>query len=99
MSVESTPRGPRVRHLVLDSGPIIKGHGLNLHLIAEVSCRSFCPASEPHAFLKNIYTVPEVIQEIRDSKARDILDRMPFLQIRQPSDQAMKAGSVFGAQL
>ena len=59
--------------LVIDSGAIIKGHGMNFHRSA-----------------KRLVTIPEVIDEIRDSKSREILDKLPFeLEIITPSDQAM----------
>lgn len=42
---------------------------------------------------QKIYTIPEVITEIRDSKSRDMLERMPFLEIREPTQEAIKAGA------
>ncbi len=42
---------------------------------------------------KCIVTVPEVIAEIRDSKARDLLNSLPFeIEERVPSVDAFKAG-------
>ncbi|CAH0481987.1 unnamed protein product [Peronospora belbahrii] len=41
---------------------------------------------------ENFYTVPDVLNEIRDKKSRAILERLPFtLQTREPSAEAMKA--------
>jgi RNA-binding protein NOB1 len=43
-----------------------------------------------------LWTVAEVINEIRDSKSRDILSTLPFeLEIRSPSEKAMLAVSSF----
>ncbi|RQM13911.1 hypothetical protein DD237_006023 [Peronospora effusa] len=41
---------------------------------------------------ENFWTVPDVLDEIRDKKSRAILERLPFnLQTREPSAEAMKA--------
>ncbi|CAI5747072.1 unnamed protein product [Peronospora destructor] len=41
---------------------------------------------------ENFWTVPDVLDEIRDKKSRAILERLPFnLQTRDPSAEAMKA--------
>lgn len=67
---------PRLDYLVLDSGAIIRGHGLNLFGEAKV-----------------IVTVAEVMSEIRDSKARELLAKLPFpIEERTPSVEAMKTG-------
>ncbi len=43
--------------------------------------------------LQNFWTVPEVVAEIRDKKARHHLESLPFeLKLREPSDEAMKFG-------
>lgn len=43
--------------------------------------------------MQNFWTVPEVVAEIRDKKARHNLDTLPFeLKLREPSDEAMKFG-------
>ena len=40
---------------------------------------------------KNIWTIAEVIAEIRDSKSREFLDSLPYqIEIRSPSDVAMR---------
>jgi hypothetical protein len=39
MSADNSSSRIKVRNVVLDSGPIIKGHALNMHLIAEVRKR------------------------------------------------------------
>jgi rRNA maturation endonuclease Nob1 len=61
--------------LVVDSGAIIKGYGMNWHKIA-----------------KKFVTIEEVVAEIRDSKSRDLLLKLPYeLEIISPSESAMKA--------
>lgn len=43
--------------------------------------------------LQNFWTTPEVVAEIRDKKARQHLESLPFeLKLREPSDEAMKFG-------
>lgn len=45
---------------------------------------------------ENIVTISEVIGEIRDSKARDVLERLPFeVELRNPSVESIKAGEFF----
>lgn len=71
----------RLQVLIVDSGAIIRGHGLGFHK---------CVA--PDGF----YTVTEVLNEIRDSKARELLNQLPFeLHVRQPSDASMRAVAAF----
>jgi rRNA maturation endonuclease Nob1 len=42
---------------------------------------------------KRIVTIEEVLRELRDSKARDLLLRLPFeIEIRLPSHEAIKEG-------
>ncbi|EXX71105.1 Nob1p [Rhizophagus irregularis DAOM 197198w] len=43
------------------------------------------------AFAEKIYTIPEVISEIRDKHSRDFLNQISFdLQIKVPSDEALR---------
>jgi RNA-binding protein NOB1 len=45
---------------------------------------------------KKFWSVREVIDEIRDSKARHLLSTLPFeIEIRAPSDRAMKGVAEF----
>ena len=45
---------------------------------------------------QNIWTVAEVISEIRDSKSREFLDSLPYqIEIRNPTDVAMRAVANF----
>jgi hypothetical protein len=44
-----------------------------------------------HSYASRFFTCQEVLQEVRDSKSRDILASLPFeLEIRTPSDKAMQ---------
>ena len=66
--------------LVIDSGAIIKHSAF----------------STLHNAAESYYTVPAVLGEIRDAKARKHLDNLPFeLQTRVPSPEATKAVSDF----
>jgi rRNA maturation endonuclease Nob1 len=52
---------PKLRNLVLDAGPIIKGVAASLLPLAD-----------------RFWTTPEVIQEVRDQKARKALETLPY---------------------
>jgi RNA-binding protein NOB1 len=68
-----------LENLIIDSGAIIKGCGFDFHKVA-----------------KRFWTVQEVLAEIRDSKSLHLLETLPFeLEIRVPSDKAMKAVAEF----
>jgi len=68
---EGTFSARRVRHLVVDSGAIIKE--VPLHDLAD-----------------NLWTIPDVIQEIKDRRARHVLESLPKrLQLREPSAEAI----------
>ncbi len=72
----------KVRHLVLDTGALIKGQGYSLARMAE-----------------HFWTIPEVIAEVRDPRARFHLDTLPFeLRTREPTLQACKAVADFARQ-
>ena len=69
--------------LVVDSGPIIRLTGIST---LWKKARAF-------------YTVPAVLQEIRDAKARQHLESLPFpLQTKTPSPEAMQAIVDFSRQ-
>jgi RNA-binding protein NOB1 len=71
------------RFLVVDSGPIIRLTGVST---------LFQKAQE-------FYTVPAVLQEIRDAKARRHLENLPFeLKTREPSADAVQAVVDFSRQ-
>ncbi|KAL7574215.1 hypothetical protein ACA910_012472 [Epithemia clementina (nom. ined.)] len=71
------------RCLVVDAGPIIKLTGVSA---LWKRAQSFC-------------TVPGVVQEIRDAKARHHLDNLPFdITIKEPSGEAIKAVIDFARQ-
>src|SRR5688572_19571684 len=45
------------------------------------------------SFAEKLYTVPEVISEIRDKRSRDFLNQISFdIQVKVPSDEALKEG-------
>ena|SRR5688572_21549683 len=45
------------------------------------------------SFAEKLYTIPEVLSEIRDKHSRDFLNQISFdLQIKIPSDEALKEG-------
>ena len=72
--------GKQYGSLVVDSGPIIKLTGV----------------TGLRGKAQNYYTVPAVLQEIRDGKARAHLDQLPFeLHTREPSPEAIQAVSDF----
>lgn len=59
-------------HLVLDSGPLIRG-------------------TIPSNLLSNLYTVPEVISEIKDVATRERLSKLPFtFATRSPTPEALR---------
>ncbi|TMW58513.1 hypothetical protein Poli38472_010072 [Pythium oligandrum] len=65
-----------------------------LHLVVDsgaiIKGTNLAPLAE------NFWTVPDVVAEIRDKRARAILDALPFtLQTREPSAEAMKAVANF----
>lgn len=63
----------QLEYLILDSNAFIRGYGLSNLL----------------RFAKNIVTIDEVLQEIRDSKARETLQNLPFsLDTLSPSPSA-----------
>lgn len=69
--------------LVIDSGPIIRLTGLT-------SLRGRA---------ERYYTVPSVLQEIRDAKARDHFDQLPFqLVTREASAEGINAVTQFARQ-
>lgn len=80
------------RHLTTELGA---GYALNLLLYHLAAClppfwRHCCPIAQ------NFWTVPEVVAEIRDKKARHHLQALPFeLKLREPSDEAMKFGEAW----
>ncbi|CAJ1934562.1 unnamed protein product [Cylindrotheca closterium] len=71
------------RALVIDSGPIIKNTA----------------TSKLYGKANVYYTTPAVIQEIRDAKARQSLDQLPFeLYQREPSQEALERVISFAKQ-
>ncbi|GKY92709.1 hypothetical protein MPSEU_000241100 [Mayamaea pseudoterrestris] len=82
-SAPLTDDQPVYKFLVLDSGPIIK-----LTSISTLWKRA-----------QEFYTVPAVLDEIRDAKARQHLNQLPMpLQTRIPSNHSMQVVSDFSKQ-
>lgn len=45
---------------------------------------------------KRVVTVPDVLMEIRDSKSRELLEKLPFeIEERMPSQSSINAGKFF----
>jgi RNA-binding protein NOB1 len=66
-----------LEYLVLDSNAFIRGYGLN----------DLCKKA------KHIVTIDEVVNELKDSKAREVLKNLPFeLEIKVPSPSSCKEG-------
>eukprot|EP01035_Chromulina_nebulosa_P034168 gene34168-45821_t len=63
-----------LEYVILDAGPIIRGHILQLFQRTQ-----------------NIITIREVMEEVRDSKSRVLLEQLPYeIQEKEPSIEAMK---------
>ena len=68
-----------LEYVILDAGPIIRGHILQLFQRTQ-----------------NIITIREVMEEVRDSKSRVLLEQLPYeIQEKEPSIEAMKTGMLF----
>ena len=78
----SSSSDENIHHVILDSGGIIKGQTQSYHKLGA-----------------KFWTVAEVLNEVRDQKARERLDMLPVdLEVRTPSDKAMRAVSSFAKQ-
>uniref|UniRef100_K3X822 C3H1-type domain-containing protein n=1 Tax=Globisporangium ultimum (strain ATCC 200006 / CBS 805.95 / DAOM BR144) TaxID=431595 RepID=K3X822_GLOUD len=61
-----------------------------LHLV--VDSGAIIKGTDLSALAENFWTVPDVVDEIRDKRSRSALERLPFtLQTREPSSEAMSA--------
>lgn len=70
-----------------------------LHLVIDAGALIKMKGSELYHKAENFWTVEEVMAEIRDSKAREHLDNLPFeLKIKQPSAKAITAVADFARQ-
>ena len=66
-----------LKALVIDSGALIKGGG----------------GSEFERSARKVYTVQEVVAEIKDAVTRQRLQVLPYeLEVREPSHEAIKHG-------
>ena len=46
-----------------------------------------------HHLAQKFYTIPEVLNEIRDKKSREYVGQLPFeLEIKNPSEHALREG-------
>eukprot|EP00560_Eucampia_antarctica_P005142 CAMPEP_0197841998 /NCGR_PEP_ID=MMETSP1437-20131217/46485_1 /TAXON_ID=49252 ORGANISM="Eucampia antarctica, Strain CCMP1452" /NCGR_SAMPLE_ID=MMETSP1437 /ASSEMBLY_ACC=CAM_ASM_001096 /LENGTH=828 /DNA_ID=CAMNT_0043451819 /DNA_START=48 /DNA_END=2535 /DNA_ORIENTATION=- len=80
LNTESNNDIPKYKSLIVDSGAIIKHSAFST---------LYNSASE-------YYTVPAVLDEIRDKKARSHLESLPFqLQIRQPTNEGISKVTEF----
>jgi hypothetical protein len=69
----------QMKYLILDSNAFIRGYGL----------ANLCKKAE------HLVTIDEVIDEIRDSKAKETLLNLPFeLETRAPSAAVCKEGKI-----
>ncbi|KLU84980.1 20S-pre-rRNA D-site endonuclease NOB1 [Magnaporthiopsis poae ATCC 64411] len=77
----STPSKP-INSLVLDAGPLIKGDPAISTLIAQA---------------EELYTIPAVLDEIRDEQTRSRINTtlLPFLKLRSPRPDSVKFVSDF----
>lgn len=83
-STSSLPHlGGTYHSLVVDSGPLIRLAG----------------STELWRRARSYYTVPAVLAEIRDAKAREHLSRLPFeLRVREPTPEGVRAVTDFARQ-
>lgn len=67
------------------------GKGEVKHLV--VDSAGFIRHVELQSFGTNIYTLQEVVQEIKDASTRQRLTVLPYeVKLKQPSTEAIKAG-------
>ncbi|OWZ07429.1 RNA-binding protein NOB1 [Phytophthora megakarya] len=70
--------------------PVLKTNKKVLHLV--IDSGAIIKDTNLAVLAENFWTVPDVLDEIRDKKSRAVLDQLPFtLQTREPSAEAMKA--------
>ncbi|PKC75823.1 hypothetical protein RhiirA1_387000 [Rhizophagus irregularis] len=106
MGVNTKDVTPEIQQLEarIIMGTTMTDFGSAMDLVFNSPLSSFCPSkrlvidSGPlikginvRAFAEKIYTIPEVISEIRDKHSRDFLNQISFdLQIKVPSDEALR---------
>lgn len=63
------------------------------HVIADSA--AFLKNAPLNDMCENVYTVEEVVSEIRDAASRQRLAMLPYtIQFRQPSSEALRAGTI-----
>ena len=63
------------------------------HIVADSA--AFLKNAPLHDMCENVYTVEELISEIRDAATRQRLSVLPYtLHLRQPSTEALHAGKI-----
>jgi len=63
------------------------------HIIADSA--AFLKNAPLNDMCENVYTVEEVVNEIRDAATRQRLAVLPYtIQFRQPSTEALRAGTI-----
>ncbi|RLN68261.1 hypothetical protein BBJ29_000844 [Phytophthora kernoviae] len=93
--MEETPSTPAMSWAAAASAPEApqeapKSNKKVLHLV--IDSGAIIKGTNLGVLAENFWTVPDVLNEIRDKKSRAILERLPFtLQTREPSAEAMKA--------
>jgi RNA-binding protein NOB1 len=66
------------------------------HIILDAGALISGETKQLHKFGSKLWTVPEVLAEIRDSKARSQLAALPFeVEVRTPSEKALHTVSNF----
>lgn len=66
------------------------------HIVLDAGALISGETKQLHKFGSKLWTVPEVLAEIRDSKARSQLASLPFeVEIKTPSEKALHAVSNF----
>ncbi|KAK3831852.1 MAG: Nin one binding Zn-ribbon like-domain-containing protein [Linnemannia gamsii] len=71
-------------------------HDRAIHLVLDTSPFLRGGASKLRALADKFYTIPEVLNEIRDKQARKDLDMLPFdIQVINPNESSVRAVSAF----
>ena len=61
------------------------------HIVADSA--AFLKNAPLHEMCENVYTIEDVVNEIRDATTRQRLSVLPYnIQFRQPSTEALHAG-------
>ena len=81
-----------------DSSPFLTSDDTNdraVHLVLDTSPFLRGGASKLRALADKFYTIPEVLNEIRDKQARNDLTMLPFdIQVINPTEASVRAGNL-----